>query len=359
MTRPLQLVRPAAAAAAALLGFASASRAQAALERTPNVSGEWIGLPGTIYFNFVHRFTTSDAPERKVANTPTFVLAAPLAPFAVIGTTYGTNSTLASRFPNEHEYFARVSPLRQRDGAPLDAGLHVDYNDAARGPDAELGVGRWFGPLRVLAAGRVLRRSDSSAFRYALAGGSVLRLGSYLALSGDVATVTHRLDGERIAWAAAVQAQLPLTPHTLAFQVTNVGTGTLQGSSRGDANVRYGFEFTIPFTLQRYLHRRSPAAMPADSAAHGATVQATAGPIVRIRIQGLAFRMPEGPIAAGTTVEWKNDDPLAHTVTASDGSFQSPLIEPGKTWRHTFATPGTYNFTCTPHPFMRGVVVVR
>lgn len=355
MTRRLCMVRRAAARAVVLLGFGSALRAQAALERTPNVSGEWIGLPGTIYFNFVHRFTTSDAPERKVANTPTFVVAAPLASFAVIGTTYGTNSTLASRFPNEHEYFGRIAPLRQRDGAPLDLGLHVDYNDAARGPDAELGVGRWFGPLRLLAAGRVLRRSDSSAFRYALAGGSVIRLGSYLALSGDVATVTHRLDGERVAWAAAVQTQLPLTPHTLAFQVTNVGTGTLQGSSRGDANVRYGFEFTIPFTLQRYLRRHAPA----DTMARGATSEATTGPVVRIRIQGLAFRMQDGPIAAGTTVEWKNDDPLAHTVTASDGSFQSPLIEPGKTWRHTFATPGTYNFTCTPHPFMRGVIVVH
>jgi plastocyanin len=58
-------------------------------------------------------------------------------------------------------------------------------------------------------------------------------------------------------------------------------------------------------------------------------------------------------------VEWNNDDPLAHTVTASDGSFQSPLIEPGRSWTHTFSTPGTYAFFCTPHPFMRGVIVVR
>lgn len=359
MRRRFGLTWRAAAGTLSLLAAGNSLEAQAALERTPNVTGEWIGLPGTIYFNLVHRFTASDAPERKVANTPTFVIAAPLASFVVIGTTYGTNSTLAVRYPNEHEYFGRVSPLRQRDGAPLDLGLQVDYNDAARGPDAELGVGRSVGPLRLLAAGRVLRRSDAAEFRYALAGGTVLRLGPYLALSGDVATVTHRLDGERIAWGAALQAQLPLTPHTLAFQVTNVGTGTLQGSSHGDSEVRYGFEFTIPFTLRRYLHRHSPVTTTPDSTTHGAAGAASAGPIVHVRIQGLAFRLPEGPIAAGTTVEWKNDDPLAHTVTAADGSFQSPLIEPGKTWRHTFMTPGTYAFTCTPHPFMRGVIVVR
>jgi hypothetical protein len=35
---------------------------QSLLDRPPNISGEWVGAPGTIYFNFVHRFTTSDAP---------------------------------------------------------------------------------------------------------------------------------------------------------------------------------------------------------------------------------------------------------------------------------------------------------
>jgi plastocyanin len=58
-------------------------------------------------------------------------------------------------------------------------------------------------------------------------------------------------------------------------------------------------------------------------------------------------------------VEWKNDDPLAHTVTADDGSWDSGLIQPGATWRRTFDRPGTYPFHCTPHPFMKGVVVVR
>jgi len=350
MTRRRSLVRAVTGVGLVALMHATA-HAQAALERTPDLSGGWIGIPGTIYFNFVHRFTASDAPERKVANTPTFVVAAPIAPFAVIGATYGTNSTLASRFPNEHEYFGRIAPLRQRAGAPIDVGIQLDYNDAARGADAELGVSRWFGPLRLLAAGRALHRLDASGYRYALGGGTVLRLGSLIALSGDAASVSQRLAGERIAWSGALQLQLPLTPHTLAFQVTNVGTGTLQGTSRGDAELRYGFEFTIPLTLQRYVHRR--AMTP-----HDFTPLST-GPAVQVHIQGLAFRLPPEPIPAGTTVEWVNDDPLAHTVTAVDGSFQSPLIEPGRTWRHTFTAAGTYTFTCTPHPFMRGAITVR
>jgi amicyanin len=64
-------------------------------------------------------------------------------------------------------------------------------------------------------------------------------------------------------------------------------------------------------------------------------------------------------IEAGTTVEWTNNDPLAHTVTAADRSFDSGQIGSGQTWRHTFTQPGTYDYTCTPHPFMKGTVVVK
>jgi len=356
--RPIFVRRRTLVVGTLLAGAAGVSQAQAALDRSPNLSGEWIGLPGTIYFNFLHRFTASDAPERKVANPPTFVVAAPFSSFAVVGTTYGTNSSLAPRYPNEHEYFLRVAPLRQRGGALIDLGAHLDYNDAARGADAELGAGRWVGPVRLLSAVRALRRVDSAGYRLAIAGATVVRLGPYVALSGDAATLSHRAPGERIAWAGALQLQLPLTPHTLALEVTNVGTGTLQGSSRGDATRRFGFEFTIPLTLQRYLPHRAPRTR--DSLiVLGAGRATDSSSVVVIRIQGLAFRIPDATVTAGATIEWRNDDPLAHTVTASDGSFQSPLIEPGHTWRHTFAKPGTFTFTCTPHPFMHGVIVVH
>jgi amicyanin len=64
-------------------------------------------------------------------------------------------------------------------------------------------------------------------------------------------------------------------------------------------------------------------------------------------------------IEVGTTVVWTNTDPLAHTVTAVDKSFNSGLVNPGKTYRHTFTKAGTYNYFCMPHPFMKGVIVVK
>ena len=73
----------------------------------------------------------------------------------------------------------------------------------------------------------------------------------------------------------------------------------------------------------------------------------------------MAFTPARIEIEAGTTVTWKNNDPLAHSVTAADRSFDSGLIQPGATWSYTFTKPGTYDFSCTPHPFMKGVVVVK
>ena len=228
-----------------------AVRAQGVTDRPANLSGDWVGVPGTVYFNFIHRFTTSPAPERKVTNSPTFVVAAPIVPRVLVGVVYGTNSTLASRFPNEHEYFARVAPWLQRDGARVDLGVEVDYNDAAQGADAELSVARTLGRVRLIESARLLRRPGSSSYDAAFGGGAVMRLGQYIAIAGDATSVAGGPRAERTAWSGALQLQLPLTPHTLSLQVSNVGTATLQGTSRGTAQRRYGFEFTIPLTLRK------------------------------------------------------------------------------------------------------------
>jgi plastocyanin len=79
--------------------------------------------------------------------------------------------------------------------------------------------------------------------------------------------------------------------------------------------------------------------VPGVSAAAAATP--VAGPVLPIASRELAFHLSADTIALGTTVEWKNGDPLVHTVTAVDGGFQSTSIESGKTWRHTFISPGT------------------
>ncbi|HEX9260257.1 MAG TPA: cupredoxin domain-containing protein [Acidimicrobiales bacterium] len=59
----------------------------------------------------------------------------------------------------------------------------------------------------------------------------------------------------------------------------------------------------------------------------------------------------------GTTVTWVGTDTEPHTVTAT-GQFDSGIVAPGGTYRHTFPTNGTYAYVCLIHPGMQGTVVV-
>jgi len=70
-------------------------------------------------------------------------------------------------------------------------------------------------------------------------------------------------------------------------------------------------------------------------------------------------------VATGTTVEWKNNDKVSHTVTSGTPSdnqtgtiFDSSLIASGKDFSFTFNNPGTYNYFCQVHPWMTGQVIV-
>jgi plastocyanin len=320
----------------------SSLSAQSLLDRTPNVSGGWVGAPGTIYFNFLHRFTQSGAPERQVTNYPTFLLGyAPLRN-SLLGVNYSTRSDIAPRFPNEYELFARYSALRF-------LSLQAGYNQAAESFDGEVGLTHTLGRVHLLAAGRVFSDGFASdTTRYALAAGATVRLSRWLAVGGDVASLLDPRDHEELAWSAALQIAIPYTPHTFSLQAANTSTATLQGQSRGLADVRYGFEFTVPVTLSRFF------GVARDAEANGA--DATGG--VTVDMRALQFVPASVRVRAGTAVVWRNSDQLAHTVTAEDGSWTSPLIDPGRTYRRVFDTAGTYRITCTPHPFMKAVVEV-
>ncbi len=54
-------------------------------------------------------------------------------------------------------------------------------------------------------------------------------------------------------------------------------------------------------------------------------------------------------VSAGQSVLWSNSDPVAHTVTADDGSFDSGLVDPGSSVSIEFDTPGTFQYFCQPH----------
>ena len=71
-------------------------------------------------------------------------------------------------------------------------------------------------------------------------------------------------------------------------------------------------------------------------------------------------------VKTGTSVTWTNNDSSIHTVTSGlpekgdvGTLFDSSLINPGNTFVHVFDKQGTFDYSCTLHPFMHGQIVVK
>jgi len=64
-------------------------------------------------------------------------------------------------------------------------------------------------------------------------------------------------------------------------------------------------------------------------------------------------------IGVNNTVVWTNNDNVTHTVTSTTNVFNSGLLAPGQSWNYTFTYPGTFDYYCTIHPWMKGTVIVE
>lgn len=85
-----------------------------------------------------------------------------------------------------------------------------------------------------------------------------------------------------------------------------------------------------------------------------------AAEVVEVRIENYKFIPPELTVKAGTTVRWINAEKrTSHSILwlgAQPAESDRPF--PGDTYERRFDKPGTYAYTCGPHPEMKGVVVV-
>ncbi|MSP14878.1 MAG: hypothetical protein EXR62_18205 [Chloroflexi bacterium] len=63
-------------------------------------------------------------------------------------------------------------------------------------------------------------------------------------------------------------------------------------------------------------------------------------------------------VKVGDTIKWTNVDEAEHTITAKDKSFDSGVIKIGSSFSRTFDKAGVYEYLCSTHPAMKGVVEV-
>jgi plastocyanin len=96
------------------------------------------------------------------------------------------------------------------------------------------------------------------------------------------------------------------------------------------------------------------------------TVQLVACPgsgTTPVTIQDFNFSPSSVTVSANAIVQWTNNGPSTHTVTSTtvpvNGSFDSSNISPGTSVCFKFTAAGTYNYHCSIHNTMTGVVTVQ
>lgn len=341
-------------AVAALTG--SSLPAQSLLDRPPNLGGTWVPDQGVVRFDFLHRFWVTPGPAKSVVNYPTFTLALGLPSRLALGLRYSTRSEVFGA-TNETEFYARWQVLGG--SRPLRVSVTPAFNSAAESFDGEVSADWTRGRLTLAAAARAMTQAyGEDRSRGAFAGGAVFRLNDFVAIAGDFASLLSPDATEDPAWSGGLLFVIPGSPHTFSLHASNVDVNTIQGSSReglyrlGTKKPLYGFEFTIPLHLKRF----SPWFKGSRPAAPGPMEEGVAA---EVKMTAFRFRTDTITIAAGQAVRWTNEDPVDHTVTFVSGATSSGLLPAKGSFTVRFDRPGTYEYHCTPHPYMKGVVIVQ
>ena len=89
-------------------------------------------------------------------------------------------------------------------------------------------------------------------------------------------------------------------------------------------------------------------------AAPGTTASADT---IRIEIRELSFRSTVVSAHVGDTIEWVNDDFVAHTATARTGAWDIELV-PHATGSIELTKPGKVEYYCRFHPNMKGEIAI-
>ncbi|MBJ7471863.1 MAG: cupredoxin family copper-binding protein [Solirubrobacteraceae bacterium] len=87
---------------------------------------------------------------------------------------------------------------------------------------------------------------------------------------------------------------------------------------------------------------------------------AEAAGTVTINIKDFAFSKKTVTVKRGTTIKWVNKDTTKHNAYSDkSGGPKGKLLAKNKSYSWKAAKTGTFNYYCTPHPHMKGKIVVK
>lgn len=78
-----------------------------------------------------------------------------------------------------------------------------------------------------------------------------------------------------------------------------------------------------------------------------------------VKIVDFGYEPDDVSVEAGTPIEFTNEDAAAHTATATDSSFDTGTLDKGDAKEITIDEPGTYDYYCRFHAFMKATVTVK
>jgi plastocyanin len=151
-------------------------------------------------------------------------------------------------------------------------------------------------------------------------------------------------------------------PHTVTARGDAFNSGVLMSGDSFSQTFAtpgsYDYFCAIHPSMTGTVVVREPVA-PGDAGdASGATITDVAAGVTEVSVVDVAFAPADIEVPVGTTVDWTNEDPFAHTVTARDGAFDSGTMDGGAVFSQTFSEPGTYHYFCAIHPSMTGTITV-
>lgn len=173
--------------------------------------------------------------------------------------------------------------------------------------------------------------------------------------AGTTVTWTNRDSGPHTVTSTSGIFDSGVIDHGESFSYTFQDPGT------------YGYYCMIhPYMKAKIIVTTSGGPEPAatgasqaeESQAEEKRPAASQGQSVLVEIKKHTYDPDSINVPIGTNVVWRNFDSVPHTVTSTSGVFDSGVMEQGKNFNYSFQDPGTYDYYCMIHPYMRAKVIV-
>jgi plastocyanin len=151
-------------------------------------------------------------------------------------------------------------------------------------------------------------------------------------------------------------------PHTVTARDADFNSGVMMSADSFSQTFSepgtYDYFCAIHPSMTGTVVVREPAAAQEVAGAGVDLAPDEAAAAAEVSVLDVAYQPADIVVPVGTTVDWTNEDPFAHTVTARDAAFDSGNMDGGGTFSQTFSEPGTFEYFCEIHPSMTGTVTV-